>query len=495
MIGGASEVNITATDTAPSTSDGNALGTSSLMWSDLFLASGGVVNFNNGDITLTHSSNDLAFAGGTLTLPNTGLHLLDTNDTHDLIIAPGSNLTADHTLTLTTGDADRTLTLSGNSTLDDWFDQAVKQASNPTFGDLTITSFAANWTNAGRTVADLGAITTVDINGGTVDGITSLTVGNNVDIGNYDIRALSGTFDSLTSGRVAFVSTNGLLVDDSDFTFATDTLTATKIGAFQAAGAIDFDSQNMTNVDIDSGTIDGVTITSPALSGTTTGTFTIGGTVTVNAFDLGGTLDASGQNLDNVAIIYGSATYLRIGDAGTTSHSFTADDDLMVTGKLEVDGDAYFDGEIAGTMSLAENTSIALDAALSADGKYSGITEGGTAGAALVFGDLVYFAVADSRWELADAGAAATSFAKLGIVVLAAAADGNSTTVLLWGKVRADTVFPTLTVGAPVHVGTTAGDIQVAAPSGSGEIVRIIGYGNTADELFFCPDNTYMEIA
>tara|TARA_Y100000034_G_scaffold42092_1_gene51659 strand:- start:682 stop:1989 length:1308 start_codon:yes stop_codon:yes gene_type:complete len=435
MIGGTSEVNITATDTAPSTSDGNALGTSSLMWSDLFLASGGVVNFNNGDITLTHSANDLAFAGGTLTLPNTGLHLLDTNDTHDLIIAPGSNLTADHTLTLTTGDADRTLTLSGNSTLDDWFDQAVKQASNPTFGDLTITSFAANWTNAGRTVADLGAITTVDINGGTVDGITSLTVGNNVDIGNYDIRALSGTFDSLTSGRVAFVSTNGLLVDDSDFTFATDTLTATKIGAFQAAGAIDFDSQNMTNVDIDSGTIDGVTITSPALSGTTTGTFTVGGTVTINAFTLGGTL------------------------------------------------------------SLAENAPIALDSALSADGKYSGITEGGTAGAALAFGDLVYFAVADSRWELADADAAATSFAKLGVVVLAAAGDGNATTVLLWGKVRADTAFPTLTIGAPVHIGTTAGDIQVAAPTGSGDIVRIIGYGNTANELYFCPDNTYVELS
>lgn len=39
-----------------------------------------------------------------LTIPNTGLHILDTNATHDLIIAPGSNLTADRTLTLTTGD-------------------------------------------------------------------------------------------------------------------------------------------------------------------------------------------------------------------------------------------------------------------------------------------------------------------------------------------------------------------------------------------------------
>jgi hypothetical protein len=73
-----------------------------------------------------------------LTVPNTGLHILDTNASHDLIIAAGSNLTADHTLTLTTGDADRTITLSGNPTLGDWFDQSVKAAASPTFVAVTV---------------------------------------------------------------------------------------------------------------------------------------------------------------------------------------------------------------------------------------------------------------------------------------------------------------------------------------------------------------------
>jgi len=50
----------------PGTSDGVALGSTSKMWSDLFLASGSVVNFNNGDVTLTHSSNTLTVAGGNL---------------------------------------------------------------------------------------------------------------------------------------------------------------------------------------------------------------------------------------------------------------------------------------------------------------------------------------------------------------------------------------------------------------------------------------------
>jgi len=46
------------------TDNTDALGTSSIGWSDLFLGDGAVINFNNGDVTLTHSSNQLAIAGG-----------------------------------------------------------------------------------------------------------------------------------------------------------------------------------------------------------------------------------------------------------------------------------------------------------------------------------------------------------------------------------------------------------------------------------------------
>lgn len=59
-----------ASNITPTTDDGAALGTTSLQWSDLFLASGGVINWNNGDITLTHSANDLTLAGGVLGVPN-----------------------------------------------------------------------------------------------------------------------------------------------------------------------------------------------------------------------------------------------------------------------------------------------------------------------------------------------------------------------------------------------------------------------------------------
>lgn len=39
-----------------------------------------------------------------------------------------------------------------------------------------------------------------------------------------------------------------------------------------------------------------------------------------------------------------SGQYLIIGNAGTTTHALAANDDLLVSGKLEVDGTAYFDG-------------------------------------------------------------------------------------------------------------------------------------------------------
>ena len=62
----ANEMIVQANVVAPGADDGTALGDANQRWSDLFLASGAVINFDNGDVTATHSSNTLTIAGGTL---------------------------------------------------------------------------------------------------------------------------------------------------------------------------------------------------------------------------------------------------------------------------------------------------------------------------------------------------------------------------------------------------------------------------------------------
>ena len=125
------------THLTPGTSDGTALGTSSLMWSDLFLASGSVINFNNGDMTMTHSANKVAVAGGALefedlsdgTITVTGFVDEDNMASDSATLVPtqqsvkayvdanvGGNPAADD---IATGDAAVTIaTTTGNITID-----------------------------------------------------------------------------------------------------------------------------------------------------------------------------------------------------------------------------------------------------------------------------------------------------------------------------------------------------------------------------------------
>lgn len=83
----------------PGSNDLVALGSTTLSWADLFLASGGVINWANGDVTVTHSTNALEVAGGGFAAP-----LLESSET---------------TGTLTVASRNRIVRCSGGVTLDD----------------------------------------------------------------------------------------------------------------------------------------------------------------------------------------------------------------------------------------------------------------------------------------------------------------------------------------------------------------------------------------
>ena len=98
-----------------------------------------------------------------------------------------------------------------------------------TIGALSLTSMSSNWTNASRTVADMGIITTIDINGGTIDGAV---------IGGASAAAVTGTAvtgTSLVGGTVA--GTTGTFSGVVDITLVTDASDATgDTGALRTEG-------------------------------------------------------------------------------------------------------------------------------------------------------------------------------------------------------------------------------------------------------------------
>jgi hypothetical protein len=103
-IGGSNEILIDTVQMFPATNDGMALGYPGNGWSDLYLASGAVINFDNGNVTLTHSSNSLTLADndvmkfgtdGDLFVYHSGTHSYLANYTGNLNIdqeANGSDL-------------------------------------------------------------------------------------------------------------------------------------------------------------------------------------------------------------------------------------------------------------------------------------------------------------------------------------------------------------------------------------------------------------------
>lgn len=196
-INGSGEVQLTGTALSPVSSDGNALGTSALMWSDLFLASGAVVNFNNGDMTLTHSTDTLTFAGGavalgtnpTMTSPKITTSLLDSGG-NELIV-----LTA-------TGSAVNEITLANGAT----GNNATLTASGETNTGITITGKGTKGVAIGNALLEK-VVTVTDGAGAVID----CSLGN-VFTWTAAADRTAGTMTNCTAGQkiiIIFIASGG----------------------------------------------------------------------------------------------------------------------------------------------------------------------------------------------------------------------------------------------------------------------------------------------
>ena len=182
-------------------------------------------------------------------------------------------------------------------------------------------------------------------------------------------------------------------------------------------------------------------------------------------------------------------------DAEMTTGTATNRAVTPANAKVELDKKlALGGGTMTGPITLGENTSVALDPAGSADGKYTGTTVTGTGGATIAFGDTVYLAVADSRWEKTDASAVATAGTPLVGIAVTSSTDGAAITVLLHGIIRADAKFPTFTVGAQVFLSETAGLLTNTAPTTADAVVRACGFAVTANEVYWNIDSSHITV-
>lgn len=86
-----------------------------------------------------------------------GLRLNDTGADHYLGLWCNENLSGNKTLAIIVGNASRNVTLSGNPTLGDWFNQNVKTTSTPSFQHLNLTNVASKLQGGARLNIEAGA--------------------------------------------------------------------------------------------------------------------------------------------------------------------------------------------------------------------------------------------------------------------------------------------------------------------------------------------------
>ena len=99
-----------------------------------------------------------------------------------------------------------------------------------------------------------------------------------------------------------------------------------------------------------------------------------------------------------------------------------------------------------------------------------------------------YYFTAVSTWAITDADAAASSTGLVSMALGDTVAEG----MLLRGYV--ENTSWSWTVGGALYLSTIAGGITQSAPTGTLDIIRIVGYALSSNAIYWCPDNTWIEI-
>jgi hypothetical protein len=257
---------------------------------------------------------------------------------------------------------------------------------------------------------------------------------------------------------------------------------------------VDTNTQNTTTLSFEDSTDDIIlrNTTGGAGSGTQDIKFVAGSNITLSYTDANNITIAATTGT-------GSATFVGLSD---TPGSFTASKFL----KVNSDGDAieFVDNPSGGLSNIVEDTTPQLGGDLDTNGKNvlfakTGNTDHSSNGdivkigtGSTTQGELCYY-TSSGTWVAANAGATGTAGGVL--LAIALGTDPDVDGMLLRGMYTLD--HDPGTVGDELYVSTTAGDITSTAPSGTGDVVRVIGYclDSTNGQIWFNPSNDFIVLA
>jgi hypothetical protein len=256
-------------------------------------------------------------------------------------------------------------------------------------------------------------------------------------------------------------------------------------------------------------TFDGSTL---GITGNLTATTTVSG---AGGFSAGGGLQTTGDISGSGALYINGGVNLNNGVsvlgaiAGTSTVSgsggFSAGGGVQTTGnisgsgELAINDDAAFNDDVV----VLGSTGLGVQAPLTRlDVRWNPIalsdnTGGGDVvtfgGGTLTTGKL-YYLHTDGNWTEADADAAASGADQLLGIALGSSPIANG--VLIRGFFDAATYLSNFSSGKAIYISTTSGQMDTTSPSGTGDIVRIVGYcTNTANVIYFNPSSEWIELS
>ena len=349
----------------PVTDNTQTLGTAAKPFGDLFLGSGGVINLNNGDVTLTHASNLLTITGG-----STRVDKLEIDSANDHIdVSTDMVITAAQDITLTPGGAN--VKPGSDSSID-------LGVSGTAFRTLFVDSINMN-----------GQGNLIDVVNITGSGHVSMSATSTGSFGRLEIAG-----DATINGNLTFGDAN---TDSVSFGAEIDSNLIPNIDDTYDLGSSDKAWQDLF--------LEGdITLTDAGTVKTAAGALTIDGAAGVNIQEGSATVisidDSQNLVLNNIS-----------GKTVTIGHSTsetTVGDNLTVTGNASIGGNATITGnlDVNGTLTTIDTTNLAIkdQLVIIASGSDSANVDGGLlvqSGSVANSGSAFYHDIDSERWAVA----------------------------------------------------------------------------------------------